>query len=69
MSSQDDEQMMQAQQSEEHELFNELQTLGVLNEHNNNGTRNVRHWQNNQPKKYEPSRNIANSSGEKAPPF
>ena len=70
----DDEQSyMQAQieqEQQEYELFiHELQTLGVKNEHSDNGTRNIRNGQINQPTQHESSRNIANSSGKETTPF
>jgi hypothetical protein len=60
----DDEQSyLQAQieqEQQEYELFiHELQTLGVKNEHRDNGTRNIRNGQINQPTQHESSRNIA----------
>lgn len=55
---------------QEYQLYlHELQTLGVKNEHNEHGTRNIRNREINKPTQYESSRHIANSSGEKAPPF
>ena len=70
----DDEQSyLQAQmeqEQEEYELFiHELQNLGVKNVNRNNGTRNIRNGQINQPTQHEPSRNIADSSGKETTPF
>lgn len=70
----DDEQSyLQAQieqEQQEYELFiHELKTLGVKNEHSDNGIRNIRNGQINQPTQHEPSRNIADTGSKEAPPF
>lgn len=66
----DGEQELAELNMQEYELFiYELQTLGVKNVNRHNGTRNIRNREINQSKKYEPSRNIAHSSGKEAPPF
>ena len=65
-----DDSYLQAQQEQEHQLYlHELQTLGVKNEHSDNGTRNIRNREINKPTQYESSRYIANSSSKEATPF
>lgn len=66
----DGEQELAELNMQEYELFiYELQTLGVKNEHRDNGTRNLGNREINKPTQHESSRNIAHSSGKEAPPF
>ena len=49
--------------------LNELNNLGVKNEHSNNDIGSVRNGKINQHAKHEPRRNIIDSDGSEAAPF
>jgi hypothetical protein len=69
----DDSYMQQQQDLEQQEFelyeFNELNKLGVKNEHRRNDIRAIRNGQINKPTQYESSRNFAYSNDTEATPF